>query len=195
MKRHHQKSVPLQARVIENFKNPSTRDAGNFPAVLRDQIFNHYARKSYSDGGPPPLTVADVNTILDDLVKAAAASGAATDDENRSMSRLDAQTAVLRPLMARATAVELYWICRLIFKDMKLGLSESTIFKAWHPDAQVRREKCVGIFLFLICVQKQEKFQFLCAGCIFMYLFFVPSWRSVVYVGYNPHEYGASIPN
>jgi hypothetical protein len=51
---------------------------------------------SYQDGGPPPLTVADVNAILDELVKAAAASGATTDDDNRSMSRFD----VLEPVSA-----------------------------------------------------------------------------------------------
>ncbi len=35
----------------------------------------------------------------------------------------------------KLTAVQLKWVIRIILKDLKIGLRESTIMDAYHPDA------------------------------------------------------------
>ncbi|XP_038889086.1 DNA ligase 4 isoform X3 [Benincasa hispida] len=70
---------------------------------------------------PGGLTIKELNDLLDRL-----ASG-----ENRAE-----KTAVLSTLIQKTNAQEMKWIVMIILKDLKLGVSEKSIFHEFHPDAE-----------------------------------------------------------
>jgi hypothetical protein len=48
----------------------------------------------------------------------------------------EAKTAVLTELISKTNAREMKWIVNIILKDLKMGISEKTIFSEFHPDAE-----------------------------------------------------------
>ncbi|TXG61119.1 hypothetical protein EZV62_012482 [Acer yangbiense] len=92
-------------------KDGGANNAGNFPMVLQ-------RRQGMISGG---LTIKELNDLLDRL-----ASG-----ENRAEKIL-----VLSTLIKKTNAQEMKWIIMIILKDLKLGISEKSIFHEFHPDAE-----------------------------------------------------------
>ncbi|XP_020251503.1 DNA ligase 4, partial [Asparagus officinalis] len=90
-------------------------NAGNFALVAADVL---QRRQGLASGG---LTIKDVNDALDQLASR----------ENRGE-----KTAVLSDLIKKTNAVEMKWILMIILKDLKLGISEKSIFHEFHPDAE-----------------------------------------------------------
>ncbi|XP_047149361.1 DNA ligase 4 isoform X1 [Vigna umbellata] len=89
--------------------------AGNFALVATEVL---HRRQGTASGG---LTIRELNELLDRL-----ASG-----ENRAEKIL-----VLSTLIQKTNAQEMKWIIMIILKDLKLGISEKSIFHEFHPDAE-----------------------------------------------------------
>ncbi|WCJ42294.1 DNA ligase 4 [Euphorbia peplus] len=90
-------------------------NAGNFPLVAFEVL---HRRQGMSSGG---LTIKELNDFLDSL-----ASG-----ESRAE-----KTSILSTLINKTNAQEMKWIIMIILKDLKLGISEKSIFHEFHPDAE-----------------------------------------------------------
>ncbi|KAF2309815.1 hypothetical protein GH714_005250 [Hevea brasiliensis] len=76
------------------------------------------SRQGMSSGG---LTIKELNDLLDSLALS----------ENRAE-----KTSVLSTLIKKTNAQEMKWIIMIILKDLKLGISEKSIFHEFHPDAE-----------------------------------------------------------
>ncbi|KAG6644099.1 hypothetical protein CIPAW_08G032200 [Carya illinoinensis] len=93
----------------------SGSNAGNFSLVAAEVL---QRRQGMASGG---LTIQDVNDLLDRLASS----------ENRAE-----KTSVLSTLINKTNAQEMKWIIMIILKDLKLGVSEKSIFHEFHPDAE-----------------------------------------------------------
>ncbi|ONM14155.1 DNA ligase 4 [Zea mays] len=91
------------------------RNAGNFSLVAAEIL---QRRQGITSGG---LTIKEVNDALDRLATT----------ENRSEKAL-----ILSNLIKKTNALEMKWLLMIILKDLKLGISEKSIFEEFHPDAQ-----------------------------------------------------------
>ncbi|XP_007891664.1 DNA ligase 4 [Callorhinchus milii] len=69
------------------------------------------------------LTVQEVNEHLDSIAL------------NNSAKRKNQVKKSLLDLIRQSTALQQKWLIRMILKDMKLGISQQTIFQLFHPDA------------------------------------------------------------
>ncbi|CAM8975080.1 unnamed protein product [Rhodiola kirilowii] len=90
-------------------------NAGNFAMVAAEVL---QRRQGMISGG---LTINELNDFLDRLASS----------ENRTD-----KTAVLSSLISRTNAQEMKWILMIILKDLKLGISEKSIFHEFHIDAE-----------------------------------------------------------
>nr|XP_023914972.1 DNA ligase 4 [Quercus suber] len=90
-------------------------NAGNFSLVAAEVL---QCRQGMASGG---LTIKDVNDLLDRL----------SSSENRAE-----KTSVLSTLINKTNAQEMKWIIMIILKDLKLGISEKSVFHEFHPDAE-----------------------------------------------------------
>ncbi|KAI9012368.1 hypothetical protein DFJ74DRAFT_300130 [Hyaloraphidium curvatum] len=106
------------ASALFKFKDPGRnrkKSAGDFAEVL--EIFLN-DRSTVSEG---TLTIRDVNEKLDKL----------SSTENPK----ETQRNFVREIFAQCTAREQKWIARIILKDLKIGMTERTLFSVWHPMA------------------------------------------------------------
>ncbi|KAK7411977.1 hypothetical protein VNO78_03422 [Psophocarpus tetragonolobus] len=105
--------------------------AGNFALVASEVL---QSRQGTASGG---LTIKELNELLDRLASA----------ENRvpigywiNYSETPAARAekilVLSTLIEKTNAQEMKWIIMIILKELKLGISEKSIFHEFHPDAE-----------------------------------------------------------
>ncbi|CAL5025567.1 unnamed protein product [Urochloa decumbens] len=109
------KDSPDAVRLINWRRGGGFRNAGNFALVAAEVL---QRRQGITSGG---LTIKEVNDALDRL--------AAT--ENRSE-----KASILSSLIKKTNALEMKWLLMIILKDLKLGISEKSIFDEFHPDAQ-----------------------------------------------------------
>ncbi|KAK4414851.1 DNA ligase 4 [Sesamum alatum] len=89
--------------------------AGNFSLIAAEVL---QQRQGMTSGG---LTIKELNELLDRLASS----------ENRSD-----KTSILSDLIRKTNAQEMKWIIMIILKDLKLGISEKSIFHEFHPDAE-----------------------------------------------------------
>ncbi|XP_059637506.1 DNA ligase 4 [Cornus florida] len=90
-------------------------NAGNFSLVATEVL---QRRQGMTSGG---LTIKELNDLLDRLASS----------ENR-----EEKASVLSELIRKTNAQEMKWIIMIILKDLKLGISEKSIFHEFHPDAE-----------------------------------------------------------
>ncbi|XP_050372966.1 DNA ligase 4 [Argentina anserina] len=90
-------------------------NVGNFALVAAEVL---QRRQGLSSGG---LTIKELNELLDRLALG----------ENRGE-----KTSILTTLVQKTNAQEMKWIVMIILKDLKLGMSEKSIFQEFHPDAE-----------------------------------------------------------
>ncbi|KAI3801600.1 hypothetical protein L1987_29709 [Smallanthus sonchifolius] len=90
-------------------------NVGNFSLVASEVL---QRRQGMISGG---LTIKELNDLLDRLASS----------ENRTE-----KTSVLSDLIKKTNAQEMKWIVMIILKDLKLGISEKSIFHEFHPDAE-----------------------------------------------------------
>ncbi|BFZ54072.1 DNA ligase (ATP) [Savitreella phatthalungensis] len=106
------------AQSIEKWKVPgvsSRASAGDFPGRLEEVVLKRAARTE-----PGSLTVQDVNERLDRL----------------SESSKDAQQKpILIDFYEHMNTAELKWLCCIVLRVMKIGVTERTVFEIWHADA------------------------------------------------------------
>lgn len=94
-------------------------NAGNFALVAAEVL---QRRQGMASGG---LTIKELNDLLDRLASS----------ENRNGNRSE-KISVLSILIKMTNAQEMKWIVMIILKDLKLGISEKSIFHEFHPDAE-----------------------------------------------------------
>ncbi|TVU15844.1 hypothetical protein EJB05_39385, partial [Eragrostis curvula] len=109
------KDSPDAVKLINWRRGGGFRNAGNFALVAAEVL---QRRQGMTSGG---LTIKEVNDALDRL--------AAT--ENRSE-----KASILSSLIKKTNALEMKWLLMIILKDLKLGISEKSIFHEFHPDAE-----------------------------------------------------------
>jgi DNA ligase-4 len=103
------------ARSLIQWKKPSNgRAAGNFAEMVEAALRDRSAAESRVD-------VARIDSLLTSLAKA-------PDKE--------ARRPVLRQLLTCTTARQQKWLVRVILRDLKLGMSEKTILRVLHEDAE-----------------------------------------------------------
>ncbi|XP_014680944.1 PREDICTED: DNA ligase 4-like [Priapulus caudatus] len=111
------KDSPDALKLI-NFRSPKqAKDGTDFAAVAYFVLKNRCVAKG-------TLTIKDVNDCLDGIAEG-----------NVSKNRVLA-TRNLQKLIRECTALEQKWLIRMILKDMKIGISQSSVFKVFHPDAE-----------------------------------------------------------
>ncbi|KAI3965743.1 hypothetical protein MKX01_010700 [Papaver californicum] len=106
------------AKKLINWRKGGSKtgfNVGNFGLVAAEVL---QRRQGTISGG---LTIKELNNMLDRLASS----------ENRGE-----KTAVLADLIQKTNAQEMKWIVKIILKDLKLGVSEKSIFQEFHPDAE-----------------------------------------------------------
>nr|GEV77606.1 DNA ligase 4 [Tanacetum cinerariifolium] len=111
-------------------------NVGNFALVAAEVL---QRRQGMISGG---LTIKELNDLLDRLASS----------ENRTE-----KTAVLSELIMKTNAQEMKWIVMIILKDLKLGISEKSIFHEFHPDAEDLFN--VTCDLKLVCERLRDRHQ------------------------------------
>ncbi|KAF9930995.1 DNA ligase (ATP) [Linnemannia zychae] len=101
------------ALKLKNWKNGARDSTGDFSLVVREVV----ASRSLVTH-PKGHTIRDVNQLLSTL----------------SIKRLE-KSDVFNTLVQEYTALENKWIVRIIQKDLKIGMSENSVFPCYHPDA------------------------------------------------------------
>ena len=94
----------------------STDSSGDFAAVAYHVLQHRLPEKGN-------LTVREINSTLDSI-----AIGNATKSK-------DAVKTGLAKLMRSLGPIESKWVMRIILKEIRIGMSENSIFAAFHPDA------------------------------------------------------------
>lgn len=107
------------AKKLINWKKGGTKIAGNLAGNFSLVAAEVLQRRQSSVSGD--LTVRELNELLDRLANA----------DNRN-----AKTDVLGELIRKTNWQEMKWIIMIILKDLKLGMTEKTVFKEFHPDAE-----------------------------------------------------------
>lgn len=107
------------AKKLVNWRKGGAKSAGtlagNFSLVAADVL---QRRQGSVSGG---LTIRQLNELLDRLASA----------ESRGE-----KTDLLGELIRKTNWQEMRWIMMIILKDLKLGISEKSIFHEFHPDAE-----------------------------------------------------------
>ncbi|NXR18929.1 DNLI4 ligase, partial [Cinclus mexicanus] len=106
------------AAKLLNYRTPtgSRGDAGDFAMIA------YFVLKPRSPK-QGRLTIEQVNEHLD-----------AISNNNAAKNKGQLKKSLLH-LISQSTALEQKWLIRMIIKDLKLGVSQQTIFSIFHPDA------------------------------------------------------------
>ena len=106
--------------ALNNWKQPgqttASRMAGDFAGRCFEVISKRPRREDVGD-----MTIAEVNDRLDMLSVA---------------QKESQQEPIFADFYQRMNPDELMWLIRVILKQMKVGATEKTIFRIWHPDAE-----------------------------------------------------------
>ncbi|CAG8496985.1 36241_t:CDS:10, partial [Racocetra persica] len=133
------KDSPHAERLL-HWKMPGSnknKTAGDFASIAFEVIA---PRSTVVSQGS--MSIDDVNQQLDTLN---ASSG-------QSESRI-----IIRHFFTKCTAIEQKWIIRIILKELKIGMSEKTIFSIFHPDASSLFNVCSD--LRKVCSELQDPFK------------------------------------
>lgn len=106
------------AAKLLNYRTPtgSRGDAGDFAMI----VYFVLKPRSPKQGR---LTIEQVNEHLDAIA-----------NNNAAKNKGQLKKSLLQ-LITQSTALEQKWLIRMIIKDLKLGVSQQTIFSIFHPDA------------------------------------------------------------
>ncbi|CAG8778937.1 148_t:CDS:10, partial [Cetraspora pellucida] len=85
------------------------------------------------------------------------------DDVNQQLDTLNASSGqgesriIIRHFFIKCTAIEQKWIIRIILKELKIGMTERTVFSVFHPDASSLFNVCSD--LRKVCTELQDPFK------------------------------------
>ncbi|XP_072034969.1 DNA ligase 4-like [Amphiura filiformis] len=106
------------AQKLLNYRAPTAKqEAGDFASVAFFVLRNRCPEKG-------SLTIHDVNESLDAVAS------------NNAAKKRDVVKKNLLHLLKTTSALEQKWLIRIIMKDIKVGLSQASIFHVFHPDAE-----------------------------------------------------------
>ncbi|KAJ3104667.1 DNA ligase (ATP) [Phlyctochytrium bullatum] len=114
------------AAALMNWRKPRANGhvAGDFGEVLYSVL------RSRAASVRGALTIAEVNEQLDRL------NSCDTNPERK---------AVIGFFATHCGPVEQKWIARIIMKEMKLGVTQTTVFRVWHPEAEDMFNVCSSL--------------------------------------------------
>jgi len=106
-------------KAIVNYRNPAFAKgtAGDIVSVIETVTTSRLPSRKLP--GKTDLSIGEVNQLLDELFMA--------DSKDRRKVFLK----IINTMCGR----EVFWFCRIILKDMKMGMSKDTILKLFHPNA------------------------------------------------------------
>ncbi|XP_060087717.1 DNA ligase 4 [Heteronotia binoei] len=106
------------ALKLLNYRTPagSRGDAGDFASIAYFVLKPRCVKQGQ-------LTIQQVNILLDSV------------STNNASKRKDLVKKSLLQLITQSSALEQKWLIRMIIKDLKLGVSQQTLFSIFHPDA------------------------------------------------------------
>ncbi|XP_066493661.1 DNA ligase 4 [Tiliqua scincoides] len=106
------------ALKLLNYRAPtgSRGDAGDFASIAYFVLKPRCIKQGQ-------LTIQQVNDLLDSI------------SSNNAAKRKDLVKKSLLQLITQSSALEQKWLIRMIIKDLKLGVSQQTLFSIFHPDA------------------------------------------------------------
>lgn len=93
------------------------QEAGDFASVAYFVLKNRCPEKG-------TLTIHEVNECLNGIATNNAA-------KNKDLVRKN-----ILHLLTNMSAIELKWLIRMIVKELKVGLSQASVFSVYHPDAE-----------------------------------------------------------
>ncbi|XP_033127857.1 DNA ligase 4-like isoform X2 [Anneissia japonica] len=106
------------AKKLINYRAPTAKqEAGDFASVAFFVLRNRCPEKG-------SLTIKEVNDSLDGIAS------------NNAANKKDVVKKNLMHLLRNTSATEQKWLIRMIMKEMKVGLSQSSIFSVFHQDAE-----------------------------------------------------------
>lgn len=108
---------------------------------------------------------------------------------NNAAKKKDLVRKNILKLLTNMSAIELKWLIRMIVKELKVGLSQTSVFNVYHPDAEefynvnnnlekvyltVSMFLCLSFFLSSLISQSLHcKFSIIACLCIFSLVFSV----------------------
>eukprot|EP00466_Bigelowiella_natans_P010785 jgi/Bigna1/49125/estExt_Genewise1.C_400012 len=105
-------------KAITHYKNPRFVQGGMAGDIVT-VIESVAAPRLPARGSKKDLTIREVNALLDELYMA-------ESKQNRS---------VFLKIVTTMCGREVFWLCRIILKDMKMGMSKDSMLKHFHPKA------------------------------------------------------------
>ncbi|PIK62711.1 putative DNA ligase 4 [Apostichopus japonicus] len=106
------------AKKLLNYRAPTAKqEAGDFASVAYFVLRNRCPEKG-------SLTIKEVNDCLDAVAL------------NNAAKKKDVVKKNLMHLLRNTSAIEQKWLIRMIMKEMKVGISQASIFAVFHSDAE-----------------------------------------------------------
>ncbi|KAL4236518.1 DNA ligase (ATP) [Mactra antiquata] len=107
------------AQRLLNYKAPKSAkaDVGDFASVVFFVLQNRCPSRGH-------LYIQEVNDCLDGIAA------------NNAAKKKDAVRKFIVKLITNMSAMELKWLTRMIVKELKIGLSQSSVLSVFHPDAE-----------------------------------------------------------
>ena len=121
------------ALKLKFWRNPQQAgtNSGQFGELVEEVVKQRCASKM-------SITINEVNSFLDELSQAARST-----EGKQSTTQL--QSVVFVKLIDRINANGHKWLCKIILKDLKIGLSEKTVFKSLHEEAEELYNRCCDL--------------------------------------------------
>ncbi|XP_023218047.1 DNA ligase 4-like isoform X3 [Centruroides sculpturatus] len=110
-------SDDAQKLLNYRFSRNTKTEAGDFANVAYHVLSLRCPEKG-------TLSIEEVNNCLDSIAT------------NNALKNKDEMKKSILRLLRNTSAREQKWLIRMIMKDLKMGISENTVFAAYHPDAK-----------------------------------------------------------
>ncbi|KAI9247434.1 hypothetical protein BDA99DRAFT_525900 [Phascolomyces articulosus] len=130
----------LKFRQPGSSSNKYVKATGDFAGVAFNKISDR------STVQKPTQTINDVNALLDEL--------SAPEDKDEKPNAVHIR--IFRKIINLYTAFEQKWLIRIILKDLKMGMSDGSIFQVYHPQAREMYSVCSNFEK--VCKDLQDPF-------------------------------------